>query len=690
MADVFVSYARGDKPLVAPIVAALRAQGWSVWWDPSINPGQEFDRLISTELDAARAVIVVWTPTSVESRWVRGEAREGANRGVLVPVRFANARLPIDVRSLHTTDLDNWRGNSDSAAFQELARALRALVDAPGDPPQAHPAAIQYETSATARGRPRLTKRKAMALAGIALLLLIGALGFYAFNANLFHRPSLAAAVSNPADMRVAVLPFDVLSDSPATHHFAEGLSDEIVSTLSTNQMQTVSREDSVALRGANRDETLARLNANLLFDGTVEERGADLHVRVHLDAASDHVVLWSGDFTHAIQDSQTLQTEVAARAGAIIQLALFAMSPGSAPINNQTLALQLKVTDYLRNGEDSDLQGAVRARQLAQQVVASAPDFAWGHSSFAITLALASGRMPAMDAEGQKVREQIRAEAQRALTLDPKDAMAYFVLFALEPSTHGRETVVLKGLSVDPHPAIFVGGLYGREAQILTGEGRVRDALPFWRQAAALDPLSAWESAGLATTLAALGQSSEAMTLFDRSLKLWPNDLSTRIQYLAALEFYGTSKEALAALQDPAIRPPNLNAAAIDASRAFIETRSNATSESKTRAARQIRLAATAGSLAADSAVPMLAELGDNEAAFGLLADPAHPLHEASNLFIPAAANFRADPRFMALGAKLGHVDYWQSTGKWPDFCTEQRLPYECKTEAARTAAVR
>ena len=255
MADVFVSYARGDM-LVAPIVAALRAQGWSVWWDPSINPGQEFDRLISTELDAARAVIVVWTPTSVESRWVRGEAREGANRGVLVPVRFANARLPIDVRSLHTTDLDNWRGNSDSAAFQELARALRALVDAPGDPPQAHPAAIQYETSATARGRPRLTKRKAMALAGIALLLVIGALGFYAFNANLFHRPSLAAAVSNPADMRVAVLPFDVLSDSPATHHFAEGLSDEIVSTLSTNQMQTVSREDSVALRGANRDET--------------------------------------------------------------------------------------------------------------------------------------------------------------------------------------------------------------------------------------------------------------------------------------------------------------------------------------------------------------------------------------------------------------------------------------------------
>jgi TolB-like protein len=685
MADIFVSYARGDKPLVAPLVAALGAQGWSVWWDPSINPGQEFDRLISAELDAARAVIVVWTPTSVESRWVRGEAREGANRGVLVPTRFANARLPIDVRSLHTTDLDDWRGNSDSEAFQELTRAIRALVDAPGDPQPARAAATPHQTTLVDRGRRGLTKRKAMALGGIAVLLLLGTLGFYAFNAKLFHRPSLDAAASNPTDIRVAVLPFDVLSDSPATHHFAEGLTDEIVSTLSTNQMQTVSREDSIALHGAGRDETLARLNANLLFDGTAEERGADLHVRVHLDSASDHVVLWSGDFSHAIQDSQTLQTEIAARTGAIIQLALFAKSPGSAPINNQTLALQLKVTDYLRNGDEDDVQGGVRTMQLAQQVVASAPDFAWGHSSFAITLAIVSEGMPTNDAAGQKLRERIRPEAQRALTLDPRDAMAYFLLSELETSPQGRESVILKGLSVDPHPAIFVGGLYGREALLLTGEGRLREALPYWRQAAALDPLSAWESAGLATTLATLGHFSEAMTLFDRSLKLWPHDLSTRTQYLAALEFYGTPKEALAALRDPAIRPPDLNAEAIDALRAFIETRNHPTSEFKTRTARQIRLAATAGSLAPDAAVPMLAELGDNEAAFGILADQAHPLHDPSNLFIPAAAKLRADPRFMALSAKLGRVDYWKSTGKWPDFCTEERVPYDCKTEPAR-----
>ncbi len=98
MADVFVSYARSDKARVAPLVGAIEAQGWSVWWDPEIAPGQEFDRQIAAELKLASAVLVVWTPNSVESRWVRGEAREAAERGILVPVRFER-RQPADRRA---------------------------------------------------------------------------------------------------------------------------------------------------------------------------------------------------------------------------------------------------------------------------------------------------------------------------------------------------------------------------------------------------------------------------------------------------------------------------------------------------------------------------------------------------------------------------------------------------------------
>jgi adenylate cyclase len=55
MADVFVSYARNDKARVAPVVAAIEAKGWSVWWDPDITPGQEFDDQIEAEITAALA-----------------------------------------------------------------------------------------------------------------------------------------------------------------------------------------------------------------------------------------------------------------------------------------------------------------------------------------------------------------------------------------------------------------------------------------------------------------------------------------------------------------------------------------------------------------------------------------------------------------------------------------------------------
>src|SRR5580698_8718402 len=128
MADVFVSYARSDRVRVAPLVAAIEAQGWSVWWDPAIEAGQQFDDQIDAELQAASVVVVVWTPTSVSSRWVRGEARDAAERGILVPVRFEDARLPIDVRAIQTTDLDRWGEDPSSVPFQDLLRSLSTVI----------------------------------------------------------------------------------------------------------------------------------------------------------------------------------------------------------------------------------------------------------------------------------------------------------------------------------------------------------------------------------------------------------------------------------------------------------------------------------------------------------------------------------------------------------------------------------
>src|ERR1700685_1663634 len=123
-----MSYARADSARVAPLVAALEAQGWSVWWDSAISPGQEVDRQIAAALKDCSAVLVVWTENSVESRVVRGEARDGADRGVLIPVRFGNAPLPIDFRAIHTTDLDDMADPTRSPNFQEVIHALGSVI----------------------------------------------------------------------------------------------------------------------------------------------------------------------------------------------------------------------------------------------------------------------------------------------------------------------------------------------------------------------------------------------------------------------------------------------------------------------------------------------------------------------------------------------------------------------------------
>jgi hypothetical protein len=53
--------------------------------------------------------------------------------------------------------------------------------------------------------------------------------------------------------------------------------------------------------------------------------------------------------------------------------------------------------------------------------------------------------------------------------------------------------------------------------------------------------------------------------------------------------------------------------------------------------------------------------------------------------LFRPVTNGARQDPRFLQVAKRLGLLDYWRSTGKWPDFCFAPDLPYECKAEAAK-----
>jgi formylglycine-generating enzyme required for sulfatase activity len=128
MSDIFISYAREDRPRAEAIAKALEEHGWSVWWDWNIPAGRTFRQVIQEQLDKARCVIVLWSATSIARKWVIEEASEGEERGILVPVLIEKARPPLGFRSIQAADLTSWQGETNAPAFLRLCSDVEPLL----------------------------------------------------------------------------------------------------------------------------------------------------------------------------------------------------------------------------------------------------------------------------------------------------------------------------------------------------------------------------------------------------------------------------------------------------------------------------------------------------------------------------------------------------------------------------------
>jgi TIR domain len=149
MSDIFISYARADKEKAELLANAFSQNGWSVWWDREIPPGKSFDETIENALSSARCVVVLWSKTSVSSRWVKTEAAEGAERGILVPALIDSVKIPLEFKRIEAADLSDWQGDSSHREFDQLMRTVSGLLDgsAPAQP-------RQIPTDAGVRSRP--------------------------------------------------------------------------------------------------------------------------------------------------------------------------------------------------------------------------------------------------------------------------------------------------------------------------------------------------------------------------------------------------------------------------------------------------------------------------------------------------------------------------------------------------------
>ena len=128
MADVFISYSKQDVTDARMLAALLEANGYTVWWDNSLIGGEQFRGKIASELAAARAVVVIWTKTSVASDWVQSEAGRALGDQKLVPVRSSEIEyneIPPPFENRHTLKL-NQTEQILAAIAAQLAKPVSA------------------------------------------------------------------------------------------------------------------------------------------------------------------------------------------------------------------------------------------------------------------------------------------------------------------------------------------------------------------------------------------------------------------------------------------------------------------------------------------------------------------------------------------------------------------------------------
>jgi hypothetical protein len=127
--EVFLSYAHEDMAMAETLSQRIVQEKWSVFWDREIPVGLTWDDIVEAALDGAKCVVVLWSPAARDSEWVRIEAAEGAERGILTPALIAETKIPLRFRRIQAANLIGWSsGSPDTPGMRALVSAISRCV----------------------------------------------------------------------------------------------------------------------------------------------------------------------------------------------------------------------------------------------------------------------------------------------------------------------------------------------------------------------------------------------------------------------------------------------------------------------------------------------------------------------------------------------------------------------------------
>jgi len=325
-----------------------------------------------------------------------------------------------------------------------------------------------------------------------AAIVLVALIVMFAVGLTWFAR---ARTVSQPinASTRIrslAVLPLENFSGSPDQDYLSDGMTEALISRLSTiHALRVISRTSAMHFKGTRKSLPAIgkELNVDAVIEGSVLRSGDKIRITVQLIRANTDEHLWTGTFDRELQDVLTLQNDVTYGIARHIEVAVNGTLAG--PSATPRIVAPAVYESYLKGRfamHKGTRAGLEEAHQHFQAAIDADPTFAPAYAGLATTYSALGlvfyGQPPA------ETRPKVLLAARKALELDPELSEARAELGdALQKDWHWAEAEAeyRRAIELSPNNAAAHGGL----ALWLLCQSRTEEALASARRAQELDP---------------------------------------------------------------------------------------------------------------------------------------------------------------------------------------------------------
>ena len=630
MADIFVSYKAEDRRRIRPLVEALQAEGFSVWWDEQIGGGATWRHAIETELNAAKCVIVVWSNRSVgpDGTFVQDEATRAQQRHVYVPVLIDKVHLPLGFGETQALPLTGWHGNRSDPRYEAVLAAVRRNVGA------------KRRASTSPIPQPHVDRRTVIAGGTVAAVAVAGA------GAWALLKPGSAGAASDS----IAVLPFSNLSGDPAQAYFSDGIAEEIRGALNrVAGLQVAGSTSSDAVRNDDAQTAAKKLAVANILTGSVRQSPSTIRISAELIDGRTGLDKWSQDYDRNPGDTIKIQTDIAQNVASALSAALGRAARTAVALGGTSNAsaqdLFLKAKAQLK-GDDSE-NSLRKSLGLLDSAIALDPKFADAYALKANALGDLTGYFLPSGSKYEGAFDPAAAVARQAVSLAPDLAaghmsLAYILFSQLNVGAAAAEYErghALAGGDVDDINAY---------AEFLSIIGNTGAAIEIARQAEVRDPLNAATFATEAGALIRARRFDESIAANRKASALAPDVRLVRAKIADGLALLGRTQEALAQLRT---LPPDYMFRLLGET--IIQERGG--NRAASDAAFQ-RMRGLFGDTANYQYAEVYAQRGEKDQAFAALErawafrDPGVAYMKSDIWFDP----IRSDPRFAALLQKM------------------------------------